>query len=87
MTIKRFLHVLRPIGLLGVGLLLAAGSAFLAAPSFAVSDVQTGAFLAATPTQAAASEVGSTDWITLVSFIIVLIVITPILVRRKSWDQ
>ncbi len=44
------------------------------------------AALAATPTPAVISEVGSTDWITLVSIIIVLIVIIPILIRRKSWD-
>lgn len=87
MTIKRLLHVLRPIGLLGVGLLLAVGSAFLSRPLTGVASLSAGAFAAATPTPAAVSEVGSTDWITLVSFLIVLIVILPILVRRKTWDQ
>jgi len=33
------------------------------------------------------SEIGSTDWITLMSFVIVSIVIIPIFLKRKSWSQ
>ncbi len=33
------------------------------------------------------SEVGSTDGITLISFIIVAIIIIPIVLKRKSWSQ
>jgi hypothetical protein len=33
------------------------------------------------------SEVGSTDGITLMSFIIVAIVIIPIVLQRKNWSQ
>lgn len=86
MTSKRHLHILRPAGLIGVGLLLAVGSAFLAPPAFGVTAGM-GAFAQATPTPQAVSEVGSTDWITLASIIIVLIVITPILIRIKTWDR
>lgn len=79
----KLLLTLRPVGMLGVGVLLAAASAMLGSPSLgsAMVGAQT-----ATPTPVPAAEVGSTDWITLVSIIIVLIVIIPILIRRKSWD-
>ena len=33
------------------------------------------------------SEIGSTDWITVMSIVIVAIVIVPILLKRKSWSQ
>ena len=33
------------------------------------------------------SEVGSTDGITLLSFVIVAIIVIPILLKRKSWSQ
>ena len=33
------------------------------------------------------SEIGSTDGITLMSFVIVAIIIIPILLQRKSWSQ
>ncbi len=33
------------------------------------------------------SEVGSTDGITIASFIIVAIIIIPIMLKRKSWTQ
>lgn len=42
----------------------------------------------ATPeTQADRSEIGSTDYITLASFIIVAIIIIPLVIKRKSWTQ
>ena len=81
---KKLLLTLRPVGMLGLGVVLAAASAMLSSPTRGAAGA--GA-LQATPTPLAVSEVGSTDWITLVSIIIVLIVITPILIRRKSWDQ
>ena len=33
------------------------------------------------------SEVGSTDWITVMSFVIAAIIIIPIFLKRKSWSQ
>jgi hypothetical protein len=83
---KQLLLTLRPAGLIGIGLLLAAASAMLAGPTHGAASLASGA-LQATPTPTPVSEVGSTDWITLVSIIIVLIVIIPILIRRRSWDH
>ena len=39
------------------------------------------------PAQQDRSEVGSTDGITIMSFVIVAIVIIPIFLKRKSWSQ
>jgi len=33
------------------------------------------------------SEIGSTDWITVMSFVIVAIIVIPIVLKRKSWLQ
>jgi|GEM_PF-1242985 len=33
------------------------------------------------------SVIGSTDWITLMSFVIVAIIIIPILLKRKEWSR
>jgi len=37
--------------------------------------------------QADRSKIGSTDGITVMSFVIVVIIIIPILLQRKSWSQ
>jgi cytochrome c1 len=46
-------------------------------------------FLQTTPTpeQVDRSEVGSTDGIVVMGFLLVVIVILPILLRRKAWAQ
>ena len=33
------------------------------------------------------SEIGKTDWITLMSITIVIIIVVPIFLKRKSWSQ
>lgn len=40
-----------------------------------------------TPEQVDRSEIGSTDGIVVMGFVIVAIVILPILLRRKTWSQ
>jgi len=40
-----------------------------------------------TPAQADRSEVGSTDDIVVMGFVIVAIVLLPILIRRKAWSH
>ncbi len=40
-----------------------------------------------TPEQEGTSEIGSTNEIVLMGGVIALIIITPILLRRKSWKQ
>jgi len=89
---KRFI---RPSTLLIVSLFLVlfsvAFSRSIAAQS-ATSTGSTGAALffqtTATPEpQEDRSEIGSTDGITLMSFVIVAIIIIPILLQRKHWSQ
>ena len=40
-----------------------------------------------TPSAGTDSQAGSTDWITLMGLIIVLIVILPVLFRRSTWTK
>lgn len=40
-----------------------------------------------TPTQVDQSQVGSTDGIVVMGFLLVAIVLLPILIRRKAWSQ
>jgi hypothetical protein len=84
----KYLRILRPASLLVMGLLLAALGALFASPA----DPQLGAAalrldLTATPAAQPASEAGSTDWIVLMGVIIVLIVILPIIFRRRTWAR
>jgi hypothetical protein len=80
-------RALRPIAVIGIGLLLALMSAAVSQPSMAREEPASLLVVQATHTPAAqgASEIGSTDGIMLMSVVIVLIVIVPILVRRKIW--
>ena len=81
----------RPIITLGLGITLAL---FSAAVTYAVPPVLEGDLGAAalfvlqptsTPTPQDLSEIGSTDGIVTMGFVIALIVIVPILLRRESW--
>ena len=89
---KRFL---RPATILLISLLLVsfsiAFSRSISAQSAKLTG-NTGAVLffqtTATPQpQEDRSEIGSTDDITVMSFVIVAIIIIPILLQRKSWSQ
>jgi len=81
---------LRPVIVIGTGLVLAL---FSAALTQSVQPADTGnlsaaAFLlqqTATPQTQDVSEVGSTDEIVIMGGVIVLIVIVPIILRRKDW--
>ena len=86
---KKHLQILLPVIIIGIGILLA-----LTASSFAPSPAQglgNAATANLTPTPAfpadAASQAGSTDWITLMGVIVVLIVVLPILFRRSTWTR
>jgi hypothetical protein len=82
----------RPILTIGLGLLLALFSAALTTYSASPAP---GNFAAAafflqptkTPQPQDLSVIGSTDWITVMGFVIALIIIIPILLRRKSWME
>ena len=95
---KKFIHtaaprrasLVRPILTLGVGLLLALLSAALtysAPPALHGNLAGTAFFLqpTKTPQPQDLSEIGSTDGIVVMGFVIALIIIIPILLRRKSW--
>ena len=84
---KKLLRILRPAALLGLGLLLAVTSAAIGQPVIIGTHLNTAGLTQPTSTPVPASEVGSTDGLVLLSIIIVLIVIVPILARRKSWSS
>jgi hypothetical protein len=89
---KTMIKFMRPIITIGLGLVLAFFSAALSSATPSAVQEQPGAaalFLQTTPTpqQKDLSKIGSTDGITAMGFLIALIIIIPILLRRKSWMQ
>ena len=81
---------LRPIAVIGIGLLLAVASAALSQPALPSRDPGAAALafqVTATSTLPAKSEIGSTDGIMLMGIVIVVIVVVPILLRRLSWAK
>jgi NADH:ubiquinone oxidoreductase subunit K len=87
---KRFL---RPAIIILISLSLALTSA---AATFIALQPNTGNHLSAaafflqttpTPDQVDRSEVGSTDGIVVMGFVLAAIVLLPILLRRKAWSQ
>jgi len=82
----------RPILTIGVGLILALFSAALtySAPPAMQGSLAAAAFFlqpTKTPQPKDLSVVGSTDWITVMGFVIALIIIIPLLLCRKSWME
>ncbi len=86
-------RLVRPILTIGLGLVLALSSAALtysAPPTLQANFAASGAFLlqtTATPPPQDLSEIGSTDGIIAMGFVIALIIIIPILLQRKSWME
>lgn len=83
---------MRPIITIGLGLVLAFFSAAVSSPRIPVTQGNLGAaaiFFQTTPTPQAKdlTRMGSTDGITAMGVLIALIIIIPILLRRKSWMQ
>ncbi len=83
---------LRPIITLGFGFLLALLSAALtySAPPAMQGDPAAAAFFlqpTKTPRPEDLSVIGSTDGIIVMGFVIALIIIIPILLRRRSWAE
>ena len=82
----------RPLISLGLGFVLALFSAALtySAPPAMQGDFAAAAFFlqpTKTPRPQDLSEIGSTDGIIAMGFVIALIIIIPILLRRKSWIE
>ncbi len=83
---------MRPIITLGLGLVLALFSAALtysAPPAMQGSLAAAASFLqpTKTPQPEDLSVIGSTDGIVVMGFVIALIIIIPILLRRKFWME
>jgi hypothetical protein len=84
--------LMRPIITIGLGLILAFFSAALSSSGPPTMQRNLGAsafFLQTTPTPQpqGPSKIGSTDGIAAMGILIALIIIIPILLRRKSWMQ
>ena len=91
---KKLLPVLRPVALLGIGLIMAVLSAAVGtvSPDMSGNNLLAAAqsLQTASSTPAATegtSRIGSTDGIVLMGIVIVLIVIMPIWLRRKTWAK
>lgn len=87
---KKNLLALLPAGLLLISLLLALVVAVLSQPLDADEHMGAAALIAqstVTPPPKDVSEIGSTDGIVLLGVVIVLIVVLPILLRRKTWSK
>jgi hypothetical protein len=86
------IKLMRPVITIGLGLVLALSSAALSTSRSPTIPGNPGApafFFQTTPTPQSKdlSKVGSTDGIVAMGFFIALIIIIPILLRRKSWMQ
>ena len=84
--------LVRPIITVGLGLVLALFSAALtySAPPNLHEDLASADFFlqpTTTPESEDFSEIGSTDGIVVMGLVIALIIVIPILVRRKSWIE
>ena len=77
----------RPLITIGIGLLLALFSTALPAADGPFSAAALFMQATAPPVQKDLSEIGSTDGIVIMGFVIALIIITPILLRRKAWME
>jgi hypothetical protein len=94
LVMKKLLPVLRPVTLLGIGLIMAVLSAAVGtiSPDMGGNNLSTAAHYlqttSATPTVTGdTSRVGSTDGIVLMGIVIVLIIVIPILFRQKTWSK
>lgn len=89
----RHASLVRSIITIAIGFLLALYSAALtySTPPAMDSTFSATAFFSiqptSTPQQKDLSEIGSTDGIVIMGFLIALIIIVPILLRRKSWME
>ena len=89
---KKFMNkLMRPIITIGLGLVLALSSAALSSskPPAMQGNLGAAAFFQTTPTPQPQdlSKIGSTDGIAAMGILIALIIVIPILLRRKSWMQ
>jgi hypothetical protein len=91
--IQRTASLVRPIITVGIGFLLALFSAALTYSTPPAMDATSGAaaFFVTQPTSTPQpndlSEIGSTDGIVIMGVVIALIVIVPIVLRRKAWME
>lgn len=85
---NKFPRLIRSVVVVVIGLLMAVTSAAISGSG--IHSQSAGSLnlqATVTPVVKSVSEIGSTDWITLVSVVIVLIILVPILILRKSWSK
>ena len=94
LVMKKLFPVLRPVALLGIGLIMAVLSAAVGkvSPGMGENNLLAAAqylqIKSPTPTVTGdTSRIGSTDGIVLMGIVIVLIIVIPILLRRKTWGK
>ena len=83
---------MRPLITVGLGLVLSLLSATMidSGPPVLESNLTAAAFIlqpTSTPAPQGVSKIGSTDGIVTMGILIALIVVIPILLRRKSWME
>ena len=85
---KKNLRIGLPARLILLGLVLVALGALIAStPHLQAGAAPAGPGATPTPAPQPVSVAGSTDWIVLMGVIIVLIVILPIIFRRRTWAK
>ena len=77
----------RPLITIGLGLIIALFSAALPAADGVFSAAALFMQATSTPVQKDLSEIGSTDGIVIMGFVIALIIILPILLQRNAWME
>jgi hypothetical protein len=85
---KKYLRILRPAIILGIGLALSLiGASF--SPSGSDADGAAALYGATTPVPGthAVSQAGTTDGIMWMSIVIVIIILLPILLRKSTWKK
>ncbi len=87
-AMEKNLYSLRPVLVIGIGLMLAFTSAVLSRSLPVGSNHSVSALSiqpTVTPSAQDVSEIGSTDGIVFMGFLILLIIWIPILIYRRSW--
>jgi hypothetical protein len=86
---KKLMRLIVTIGLVPVLALFSAALTYSTPPFIQGNSATAALFLQPTPTPEpqGVSEIGSTDGIIVMGVVIALIIIIPILLRRKSWME
>ena len=88
---QKYLRILRPAILIGIGLAFAFISASFdligSSSDVVAATVHQVPTASPTPTPAAVSQPGSTDQIVLMGFVLVIIILLPVIFRKSTWTN